>query len=150
MCKFSVKQGIVFNQYETLSNHVAKKNSYIVRTTISVAGLAISLMGLFGGVNLLTGLGVIVSVAGFFPEGTVIEEYNLTASWTQYVTRSNGTIKYSYAYKQITTTGLYSSDSGNHWVDEGGEFVYYNPSESLFESYEAQFTEAINNYNNSL
>ena len=142
----AIKNNITFVQHETLEYDVLKHNAYKVLQAISVAGFITSVIGAIVSPGLLSAIGLIASATGFISAGTTIYEYTLSAYWCRYVTVRYGAIKYSFAERRIQYSGYESDKTGSCAVDAESLWGYYTPSQELFESADAQFTEALSNY----
>ena len=147
--KGTTKNGITFLQYETVEYSVIKNNTYVVTQGISVAGFIATFLTYAINPTLSGVIGLFTTTAtGMIAAGTSIDEYSLNVYWCKYVTAKNGTKKLSYAEKYINYIGYASNELEEYGVDTSSAYITYNPSSSLFESDDAQFTEAYNNYMN--
>lgn len=147
--KTNVVGGIPFSQYENVFYGVSKSNSFIIGTTMTVAGVITSVIGLVVSPGLLSVIGLVASVSGIVVAGTQLDEYILYAYWAKYIVRHEGTIKYSFVEQHANYYGYGSNKlpiSDELTLDLLDSDIICVPTDELFENDYAQFAAAYENY----
>lgn len=139
--------GYNFMLYEDLEYSTGVVNSYVVKQALSVTSFVLGVLQQQAA-STLVALLVELFGSNTVPANSNIKQYYLYATWTRYVKRQSSGYRLSNTQRITTYDGYYVVSSNSWGVYEGSEFTEYPHSQSYFNNYSAQFTDAYNYYLN--